>query len=108
MLEPPQNPGRFNLLGTLRQRDLEVAARGLADETGLTYRPAGDGERVSGFYRRNVLLASGRFAMLDDGLGFTLVPWRPVIEHRLGKQMSVVVSGSSITWQLYKHQVISM
>jgi len=97
-----------NLLGTLRQRDLEVAARGLADETRLTYRPARDGERVSGVYHRNVLLASGRFAMLNDGVGFTLVPWRSVIEHRLGKQMSVVVSGSSTTWQLDKHRVISM
>jgi type IV secretory pathway VirD2 relaxase len=97
-----------NLLGTLRQRDLEVAARGLADETRLTYRPARDGERVSGVYHRNVLLASGRFAMLNDGVGFTLVPWRSVIEHRLGQQMSVVVSGSSTTWQLDKHRVISM
>ena len=24
--------------------------------------------------------------MLDDGIGFSLVPWRPVIEHRLGRR----------------------
>jgi len=23
--------------------------------------------------------------MLDDGIGFSLVPWRPVIEKRLGR-----------------------
>ena len=87
-----------NLLGTLRQRDLDAAARGIAGETGLPYRPAVDGKRVSGVYRRDVLLASGRFAMLDDGLGFTLVPWKPVIEQRLEQQMSAIARGSSVTW----------
>jgi hypothetical protein len=45
-----------------------------------------DGQRVAGIYRRSVMLASGRYAMLDDGMGFSLVPWRPVIEQRLGQQ----------------------
>ncbi|WP_445662442.1 DUF3363 domain-containing protein [Chromobacterium violaceum] len=31
-------------------------------------------------YRRSV----ERYAMLDDGKGFSLVPWRPPIEQRLG------------------------
>ncbi|MFT3819575.1 MAG: relaxase/mobilization nuclease and DUF3363 domain-containing protein [Rubrivivax sp.] len=88
-----------NLLGSLRQRDLDAAARGIAGETGLPYRSAVDGERVSGVYRRNVLLASGRFAMLDDGLGFTLVPWKPVIEQRLGQQMSAIARGGAVTWE---------
>jgi len=35
-------------------------------------------------YLRSVILASGRYAMLDDGLGFSLVPWKPVIEERFG------------------------
>ena len=32
-----------------------------------------------GVYRQRVSLASGRFAMIDDGLGFQLVPWRPAL-----------------------------
>jgi len=32
------------------------------------------------------MLASGRYAMLDDGMGFSLVPWKPVIEQRLRQQ----------------------
>lgn len=39
-----------NLLGSLRQRDLDAAARGIAGETGMPYRPAVDGEGVSGVY----------------------------------------------------------
>jgi type IV secretory pathway VirD2 relaxase len=95
-----------NLLGTLRQRDLDAAARGITGETGLPYRPAVEGERVSGVYRRNVLLASGRFAMLDDGLDFTLVPWKPVIDQRMGQQLSVVVRGSSVAWQFGRQRGI--
>jgi hypothetical protein len=36
--------------------------------------------------------------MLDDGLGFTLVPWRPVIEKRIGQSMSAVVNGANVSW----------
>lgn len=97
-----------NLLGTLRQRDLDVAARGIVDETGLPYQPAVDGERVSGVYRRNVLLSSGRFAILDDGFAFTLVPWRQVIELRMGQRMSAVVRGSSVTWHVSRQRSILM
>jgi hypothetical protein len=94
-----------NLLATLRERDLEAAALGIAKETGLAYRPAADGERVSGVYRRNVQLASGRFAMLDDGMGFSLVPWKPVIEQRLGQSLSAVTQGGSAAWELSRRRV---
>ena len=89
-----------NLLGTLRGREIDGAAKTIAAEAGLTHRAVADGERVTGTYRRNVQLASGRFAMLDDGVGFSLVPWRPVVEQRLGQQVSAIVRGSSVTWEL--------
>lgn len=89
-----------NLLGTLRGREIDGAAKTIAAETGLTHRAVADGERVTGTYRRNVQLASGRFAMLDDGMGFSLVPWKPVVEQRLGQQVSAIVRGSSVTWEL--------
>jgi type IV secretory pathway VirD2 relaxase len=88
-----------NLLGTLRGREIDTAAKTIATETGLMHRAAVDGERVTGTYRRNVQLASGRFAMLDDGVGFSLVPWRPVIEQRLGQTMSAVVRSSGVSWE---------
>ncbi len=69
-----------NLLAMLRGREVAAAAQDIAAETGLTHRVVTDGERVSGVYRRSLMLASGRFAMLDDSIGFSLVPWRPMIE----------------------------
>ncbi|WP_343577821.1 relaxase/mobilization nuclease and DUF3363 domain-containing protein [Pseudomonas sp.] len=89
-----------NLLSTLRERELSATAREIAAQTGLHYRPPVDGERVSGVYRRSMQLASGRFALLDDGVGFSLVPWKPVIEPNLGQSLSAVVRGNGASWQL--------
>ena len=90
-----------DLLNTLRQRDLDEAAAKISADTGLAHRPPIDGERVSGTYRLRVALASGRFAMIDDGLGFQLVPWRPALEQQLGKQVSgVVMPGGGVEWAL--------
>lgn len=88
-----------NLLGTLRGQEIDVAAKTIAAETGLTHHPVSDGERVTGTYRRNLQLASGRFAMLGNGMGFSLVPWKPVIEQRLGQTLSAVVRGGAVSWE---------
>ncbi len=89
-----------NLLATLRGREIDATAKTIAAETGLAYRTVADGERVTGTYRRNVQLASGRYAILDDGMGFSLVPWKPVIEQRLGQQVSATVRGGGVSWEI--------
>lgn len=89
-----------NLLATLRGRELTTVAREISSQTGMQYRPAVEGERVRGVYRRSLQLASGRFALLDDGIGFSLVPWKPVIEQKLGQSLSAVIQGGSVSWQL--------
>jgi hypothetical protein len=97
-----------NLLATLRSRDVAHAAKDLAAETGLEHRPVADGQRVAGIYRRSVMLASGRYAMLDDGMGFSLVPWRPVIEQRLGMPISAQVHDGRVSWQIRRQQGLSV
>ncbi|KJS09895.1 MAG: type VI secretion protein, partial [Gammaproteobacteria bacterium BRH_c0] len=89
-----------NLLTTLRRRELAKTAQDIAAETGLGHRPVVDGQRVTGIYRRNIMLASGRYAMLDDGKGFSLVPWKPVIEQRLGQQLAATVRGGGVSWHI--------
>ena len=90
-----------SLIDTLRQRDLDTAASRLATETGLRHTPSGQGDYVAGIYRQRVTLASGRFAMIDDGLGFQLVPWRPALEQKLGQQVSgTMLPGGSVHWSL--------
>ena len=89
-----------NLLATLRGRELAQVAKDIAAEAGLEYQPMADGQRVAGIYRRSVILASGRYAMLDDGKGFSLVPWKPVIEQRLGQQLAATVRGAEVSWEI--------
>ena len=97
-----------DLLATLRGRELAKAAQEIANETGLEHRPVANGQRVVGVYRRTVMLASGRYAMLDDGMGFSLVPWKPVIEPRLGQQLTATVRGGEGSWEIARQRGISV
>ena len=88
-----------DLLATLRLRELDEASARLAKETGLPHRPTGAGEAVAGVYRHRVDLSSGRFAMIDDGVGFQLVPWRPALEQQIGRHVTGVMSpGGGVDW----------
>lgn len=80
-----------NLIGTLRQRELDALGSRLAAQSGRSFNRAGSGDFVSGTYSQRFALASGRFAMIDDGLGFQLVPWTPSLERHLGNHVSGVV-----------------
>jgi type IV secretory pathway VirD2 relaxase len=94
-----------NLLSTLRQRDLDDAVAKLSTETGLAHHPTADGEHVAGTYRQRVTLASGRFAMIDDGLGFQLVPWRPALEQKLGQHVSgTMTPGGAVDWSFGRNR----
>jgi len=54
-------------------------------------------------------LASGRFAMIEDGLGFQLVPWQPVLEKRLDHCISGVRRDDcSIDWEFSRKRQIGL
>ncbi|WP_293842872.1 DUF3363 domain-containing protein [Sphingopyxis sp.] len=80
------------LIDKLASRDLEAATASIAERTGLAHKPSAAGDYVSGIYRKRVTLASGRFAMIDDGLGFQLVPWRPALDRHLGQHITGTMS----------------
>lgn len=88
-----------NLLDTLRRRELDAAAKELSAEIGLPHTPSKAGEYIAGTVRQRITLASGRFAMIDDGLGFQLVPWSPSLDRQMGKHVSGVVrSNGGVDW----------
>ncbi|AIO31325.1 hypothetical protein DM39_2023 [Burkholderia cenocepacia] len=97
-----------NLLATLRGRELAKTAQEIAAETGLEHRPVADGQRVSGIYQRSVMLVSGRYALLEDGMSFSLVPWKPVIEQRLGQQLAATMRGGGVSWEVGRHRGLSL
>ena len=97
-----------DLLATLCDREVAATGRAMATEIGLEHRPVKDGDDVRGVFRRSVMLASGRFAVLDDGIGFSLVPWKPVLEQRLGQAVSGVLRGGSVSWDLSRQRGIGL
>ena len=85
----------------LEARDVERAGTALAAERGREWRPTVPGNYVSGQLVGSTQLPSGRFAMIDDGLGFSLVPWRPALEQHIGRQISgVATPGGDVNWSL--------
>lgn len=103
--------GRVVLAGTalaaLRQRDLAAGVARITAETGRAYRPFREGQAISGTYRRALWFASGQFAVLEDGRGFSLVPWRPVLAGREGQAMSAIIRGDSVTWHLGRQRTLA-
>jgi type IV secretory pathway VirD2 relaxase len=73
------------LLDRLRNRELSEAGEALATKYNRPYdKNAAQGDMVGGIYRERVTLASGRYALIDNGLDFQLVPWRQDLERHLG------------------------
>jgi type IV secretory pathway VirD2 relaxase len=98
-----------DLLATSRTRELDEAASRLSAVTGLPRQCVAEGDSVAGVYRQRLTLASGRFAMLDDGLGFSLVPWSPSLERELGKHVSGVMSPSGgVEWSFGRKRGIGL
>ena len=97
-----------NLIATLRDRELESVGRRLASETGLAHLPAEAGDSVAGVYSRRLSLSSGRFAMIDNGLGFQLVPWLPSLERELGRQVSGIAGPGGVDWNFGRKRELSL
>ena len=92
-----------NLLGQLRARELDATITQIERATGRSARVAAAGEPLAGTYARRLDLASGRFVMLDDGLGFQLAPWRPGVEAQRGRQLAGTMGPDGVVaWAIGK------
>ena len=67
-----------------------------------------EGERVSGVFTGTTNLVSGKYAIIENAYEFTLVPWRPVMDDRLGRQISGVVRDSGISWDFTRARGIGI
>ncbi|XHC09187.1 DUF3363 domain-containing protein [Labrenzia sp. ac12] len=98
-----------NLIETLRRKELGALGERLAAESGQPVNRAGSGEYVAGTYRQRFDLASGRFAMIDDGLGFQLVPWTPSLEKHCGSHVSGVTrSDGGMDWSFARKRGLGL
>jgi type IV secretory pathway VirD2 relaxase len=98
-----------DVVATLERREVERVGHQLARERGLTYVPANAGEYVSGRLAGVASLVSGRFAMIDNGLGFQLVPWLPMLERHIGRHISGLQrDDGGIEWTLGRNRGLSL
>ncbi len=98
-----------DLVGTLKNQELTAVTQAIAARTGLEHKPSSAGDYVSGIYRERVTLSTGRFAMIDEGLGFQLVPWRPALDQHLGQHITGTMSpGGTVDWALGRGRGISL
>ncbi len=96
-------------VATLERREIERVGHQMARERGLTYMPANAGEYVSGRLAGVASLVSGRFAMIDNGLGFQLVPWQPFLEKHIGQHISGLQrDDGGIEWTLGRRRGLSL
>jgi type IV secretory pathway VirD2 relaxase len=92
---------RNNLIATLRMQELERLGAELVEERGQPFTRLRPGTEVRGRIAEKVELASGSYTVFDLGHSFALVPWRPVIERHLGREISALIEdGGGVSWRL--------
>lgn len=108
-----QRGGQFSfsrdMISTLRNRELDDVIAKIEGQSGLVHEPTQSGAAVEGTYRQRINLASGRFAMIDNGMGFELVPWRPSLERHLGEYVTGrSTGGGGIEWSIGRSRGIEI
>lgn len=91
---------RPDMLAVLRRRELLRIADQLSGELGMPFAEARAGERVDGRLIRSVDMTGGRHALIERSRDFTLVPWRPVLERHIGKNVSGIMRDGGISWTI--------
>jgi type IV secretory pathway VirD2 relaxase len=93
-----------DLIQRLEAADIERAGKALGAERGLQWRPVVPGSNVTGQLVGSIQLSSGRFAMIesfggDGGLGFSLVPWQPLLDKRIGQHIAgIAMRSGGVDW----------
>ena len=94
-------------LETLEKMDLDAAGKTLAQKMGKPYAASSGSGRIAGVYREAVQRPSGKYAVIEKSKEFTLVPWRKTMDRNLGRSISGVMKGQTISWTLTKGRGIS-
>lgn len=87
-------------LNRLKDMDLQEAGENLSKSLGKPYVTAQDYGRIDGTYVQTIDRPSGKFAIIERSREFTLVPWRPIMERRLGQSISGTIGGGGISWDV--------
>lgn len=90
----------------LERCDLDAAGAELSRNLGKPYRRAPRAGDIEGVYREPLDRPSGRFAVIERQDGFTIVPWRKVLERNRGLNVAGQIGKGQISWVLTKGRSI--
>lgn len=95
---------RPDRLDILRRREQLRVAEQLSRELGLAHAEAEPGLPIEGTCRRSVQVGTARMAVIENAREFTLVPWRPVLDRQIGKEVSGIMRGRDVSWAFGRHR----
>lgn len=108
LLDRRGRPGA-GLLSGLRSAELDRVQSNLTAEGRGAAKTGQAGEEVAGVYARRIDLVSGRFAMIDDGMGFQLVPWTKALDEHLEREVKGTLSpGGGVDWAIGRKRGIGL
>lgn len=91
---------RPGALAELQRRELLRLARRLSSELARDHVETGEGDRIEGRLTRRIDSEGGRYALVERAKQFTLVPWKPVLERHLGKEVSGMMRERGVSWTI--------
>jgi type IV secretory pathway VirD2 relaxase len=92
---------RDGMIDELERRDLRRMAAALSRQLGARFSEAAAGERIEGVYTRAVHVGDRKFALIQQSREFNLVPWRPVLERHIGREVSGIAhERGGISWTI--------
>lgn len=97
-----------NHLKALQKEGMLHASLDISKETGLTYRPIQPGDRIEGTFVRVHQTEHAKFAVIDRGREFSLVPWKRGLERLKDRSIEITMTRSrDIAWTLGRTRGLS-
>jgi len=97
-----------DLIARLERQEIAREGKTLEVQTRLPFHVASEGERVTGVFTGTTQLNSGKYALIENAHEFTLVPWRSIMDERLGRQISGIVRDSGISWDFERKRTLGI
>jgi hypothetical protein len=97
-----------DLIARLERQEIAREGKSLEGQTRLPFHVASEGERVTGVFTGTTQLNSGKYALIENAHEFTLVPWRSIMDERLGRQISGIVRDSGISWDFERKRTLGI
>jgi len=84
------------------------ASLDIAKETGLTYRAIQPGDRIEGTFKRVHQTEHAKFAIIDRGREFSVVPWKSSLEKLRDRPIEITMSRTrDIAWTIGRTRGLS-